>query len=56
MKFDKENFYPLITKSLLKDALYFANKTTQITTQIKKDNPYATKSVKYNQEEVWIKR
>ena len=40
MKFDTENFYPSITERLLKDALDFANKTAQITTQEKKkDNP-----------------
>ena len=56
MKFDIENFYPSITESLLKDALNFANKTTQIKTQDKKIILNASKSVLYNQEEVWIKR
>ena len=36
LKFDIENLYPSITERLLKDALNFAIKTTQITIQEKK--------------------
>ena len=56
MKFDIKNFYPSITERLLKDALNFAKKTTQITKQEKNIIFNAAKSVLYNQEEVWIKR
>ena len=55
MKFDIKNFYPSITERLLKDALNFAKKTTQITKQEKNIIFNAAKSVLYNQEEVWIK-
>ena len=52
MKFDIENFFPSVTESLLKDALNFANKTTQITKQEKNIIFNAAKSVLYNREKV----
>ena len=56
MKYEIKNLYPSITERLLKYALKFAIKTTQTTIQKKNINFNATKSVLYNQEEVWIKR
>ena len=54
--FDIKEFYPSITENLLKKALKFAEKHTQITDQEKSIIHQARKSLLFNNEHVWMKK